>query len=124
MLVSASVYDRCCSRFILPWTIFDVEMRLVPCVSHLHYRQNFSRSCSIFQISCRVKTFTIKSSRKCSKRKVLKSNYPLCRGSPVSAFRSIQVFNTLRTALPCSCVMNAECGDWCMLPGAKGSGDT
>ena len=24
MLVSASVYDRCCSRSILPWTIFDV----------------------------------------------------------------------------------------------------
>ena len=24
MLVNASVYDRCCSRSILPWTIFDV----------------------------------------------------------------------------------------------------
>ena len=25
MLVSASVYDRCCSRSVFPWTIFDVE---------------------------------------------------------------------------------------------------
>ena len=81
----------------------SVEMRLVPCVSDLDYHQNFSRSCNIFLIPHCVRMVTTKSLMKCLKRKLLKSTGPLCRGSPVSSFRSIQVFNKSRTALPCSC---------------------